>query len=133
MSSQIPEAFMYLLEQPVLASLATLMPDGRPQVNPVWCDFDGTYVRVNSVAGRQKDKNLNERKFATLLLVDPGNPYRWLEIRGRVAGITAEGGVAHIDSLAKKYTGQDTFTGRIESDTRVIYNIIPERVVTHSE
>ena len=110
--------------------LATVMPDGRPQVNPVWCDYDGAYVCVNSAAGRQKDRNLKERKFATILLVDPDNPYFWLEVRGQVAEITTEGADEHIDRLAKKYLGQDTYPFRRAGEVRVTYKIEPQRVVT---
>ena len=89
MSNPIPDTHKILFEKPILASLATIMPDGKPQVNPVWCDFDGVHVRVNSAAGRQKDKNLKERGLATVLLVDPENGFFWIEVRGRVEEATA--------------------------------------------
>jgi PPOX class probable F420-dependent enzyme len=124
----IPTSHKRLLEQPVLAMLGTIMPDGRPQVNPVWCDYDGVFVRINSAIGRQKDKNLRRRKYATLLLVDPQDPYFWIEIRGCVAEITTTGADAHIDSLAKKYMGKDKYSNRREGEVRVMYKIEPERI-----
>lgn len=133
MAVSIPDRHKRLLEQPVLANLATIMPDGRAQVHPVWCDYDGVHVRINSAQGRQKDKNLRQRKFATLLLVDPQNPYFWMEIRGRLVATTTDGADAHIDSLTKKYLGQDTYPLRREDEVRVIYKIDPERVVTFGE
>ncbi len=129
MSNLIPESHIVLFERPVIASLGTVMPDGRPQVNPVWCDYDGTHVRVNSAQGRQKDRNLRERAFATILLRDPENSFFWVEVRGKAVEITTEGGDAHIDSLAKKYTGEETYPWRVPGEVRVIYKILPERVV----
>lgn len=130
MTVSIPDSHKNFFEKPIVANLATLMPDGRPQVNPVWCDYDGTYVRVNTGQGRQKDKNLRDRTFATLLLVDPQNPFSWIEVRGRVAEINTEEADAHIDRLAKKYLGQDKYPHSQEGEIRVMYKIEPERVVT---
>jgi PPOX class probable F420-dependent enzyme len=129
----IPDSHKRLLEEPILAMLGTVMPDGRPQINPVWCDYDGTYVRINSAAGRQKDKNLKERKFATLLLIDPEDPYFWMEIRGRAVDITTDGADAHIDSLAKKYLGKDKYPFRRQGQIRVTYKIEPERIRTNKK
>ncbi len=129
MSNAIPDTHKVLFEKPILASLATVMPDGELQVNPVWCDFDGTYIRVNSAKGRQKDKNLQDRRFATVLLVDPENGYFWIEIRGRVEEATTEGADDHIDMLTKKYLGQDKYPFRDENEVRVMYKIKSERVM----
>ena len=136
MSNDIPESHKHLLNGDVHARLGTIMPDGRPQVHPVWCDYDGEYVRVNTLKGRQKDKNLKERRYATLLLVDPDDPYFWMEIRGHVAKriengeADAQDADAHIDKLAQKYLGEETFPGREEGHVRVMYKIAPDRVVT---
>jgi PPOX class probable F420-dependent enzyme len=129
MSNTIPESHLVLFEKPILASLATTMPDGKIQVNPVWCDFDGTHVRVNSAAGRQKDKNLKEREVATVLLVDPENGFFWLEVRGRLEEATTDGADDHIDALAKKYLGVDSYPFRDPGEVRVVYKIKPERVM----
>lgn len=130
MSNTIPQSHLTLFEKPVIAMLATVMPDGRPQVNPVWCDFDGTHVRINSAQGRQKDQNMKERKFATVLLVDPENVFFWVEVRGMVDEITTTGADAHIDALAKKYLNADSYPFRNPDEIRVMYKILPERVIT---
>jgi PPOX class probable F420-dependent enzyme len=135
MSAEIPESHRHLLtDNEVYPKLATIMPNGRPQVHQVWSDYDGEYVRVNSAKGRQKDENLRERRYATLLYVDPEDPYFWVEVRGQVVevieGPEAE---AHIDSLAQKYMGRETYPGRTEGMIRVKYVIEPNRVVTYGE
>ena len=84
MSQAIPEKYKDLFQKRAFASLSTLMPDGRPQVTPVWCDFDGEHVIFNSARGRQKDRNVRRDPRVSLALIDPENPYRYLEIRGRV-------------------------------------------------
>ena len=134
MATTIPENFKRLLEEPVFPKLATLMPDGRPQVHPVWADYDGHSIRINTIKGRQKDKNLRQRDQATLLFVDPENPYYWMEVRGHVADMV-EGPEAkqHIDDLAKKYMGQDEFPGHQEHHVRVMYRIEPDRIVTQGD
>lgn len=128
MSIQIPESFLKLFEEPVIANLATIMADGQPQVNPVWCDYDGTYVRLNSVKGRVKDKNMRARPQVTVLLVNPDDNFEWIEVRGTVAEITEEGAEAHIDALAKKYLGVETYPYRRPGQVRVTYKIKPTRV-----
>lgn len=128
MSTKIPDTHIELFKKPVLASLATIMPDGQPQVHPVWCDYDGTYVRVNSAKGRAKDKNMRARPQVTLLLVDPDSVWHWIEVRGVVEEITEEGADAHIDALAKKYMGADTYPFRKATEVRVTYKIRPTRV-----
>jgi PPOX class probable F420-dependent enzyme len=130
MAVPIPDSHKRLLTEPVLANLATVMPDGRPQVNPVWCDYDGTYVRVNAADDRQKSRNLRQREFATILLMDPQSPYFWMEIRGRVIHHSTKGAMDHMHVMAKKYTGRDTYTPLRQGEVRVMYTIEPERVVT---
>ena len=107
MPQAIPEKYRDLFQKRAFASLATLMPDGRPQVTPVWCDYDGEYVVFNSAKGRQKDKNVRRDPRVSLAVIDPENPYRYIEIRGTVVEITEDGADAHIDKLAKKYLGVD--------------------------
>lgn len=127
MPATIAQQYLDLFQKKAFAHLATLMSDGRPQVTPVWCDFDGTYVRINSAKGRVKDRNMRRDPRVTLAIQDPENPYRYLEVRGRVAEITEEGADAHIDSLAKKYLGVDKYPYRQPGETRVMYKIQPER------
>jgi PPOX class probable F420-dependent enzyme len=127
MTVPIPESHRDILEKKSLAHLATLMPDGSPQVTPVWCDFDGTHVRINSAKGRRKDRNIRREPRVSLSLCDPDNPYRYLEVRGRVVDISEEGADAHIDQLAHKYLGVDEYPNRRAEEVRVIYKIAPER------
>ena len=130
MAVPIPDSHQRLLSEPIIAYLSTLMPDGRPQVNPVWCDYDGTYVRVNAADDRQKTRNMQRRKFATVLLMDQAGPYFWMEIRGRVINMTTAGAMDHMHVMAKKYTGRDQYTPVREEEVRVMFTIEPERVVT---
>ncbi len=126
----IPEKYRDLFTKRAFASLATLMPDGSPQVTPVWCDLDGDLVIVNSARGRQKDKNIRRDPRVALAIIDPENPYRYLEIRGRVVEITEQGADAHIDKMAKKYLGADKYPYRQPSEVRVMFKIQPERTNT---
>jgi PPOX class probable F420-dependent enzyme len=127
MGVSIPDKFKDLFEKPVVVSLATLLPSGQPQVHPVWCDWDGEYLRINSAKDRIKDKNMRARKQVTILAMDPKNPYRWLEVRGEVAEITEEGADAHIDDLAFRYLGKRPYPYRNPTETRVMYKIRPVR------
>jgi PPOX class probable F420-dependent enzyme len=125
--SAIPEKYVDLLQKKSFAQLATLMPDGSPQVSPVWVDFDGKHILVNSAKGRVKDKNMRRDPRIGLDLIDPENAYRHLSIRGRVVEITEQGADAHIDKMAKKYLNQDKYPYRSAGEVRVIYKIEPER------
>lgn len=124
----IPEQYRDLFQKKTFAHLATIGADGAPQVTPVWCDFDGTHVRFNTAKGRVKDRNLRRNPKVALAIQDPENPYRYIQIRGRVAAITEQGADAHIDSLAKKYIGQDKYPWRKAGEVRVLYKILPEKV-----
>lgn len=126
MSEAIPEKYRDLFNKRAFASLATNMPDGHPQVTPVWVDVDGDHVIVNSAKGRQKDRNLRRDPRVSLAIIDPDNPYRYLEIRGRVDEITEDGADAHIDKMAKKYLGVDKYPYRQPGEVRVMYRIHPE-------
>ena len=128
MSAVIPEKYRDLFQKRAFASLGTLMPDGRPQVTPVWVDFDGTHVLVNSARGRQKEKNMQRNARVALSILDPDNPYRYLEIRGTVETITEDGADAHIDKMAKKYMGKDKYPYRQPGEVRVMVKITPESV-----
>jgi PPOX class probable F420-dependent enzyme len=128
MAANIPEQFKDLFRKKAFANLATLMPDGRPQVTPVWCDLEGSHIRINSAKGRLKDKNMRRNKNVALSIVDPDNPYRHLAIQGEVVDITEQGADEHIDTLAKKYLGKDKYPLRQPGEVRVIYKIRPDRV-----
>jgi PPOX class probable F420-dependent enzyme len=128
MSETIPAKYADLLEKAAFGNLGTLMKDGSPQVTPVWVDYDGKYVRVNSALGRVKDKNMRRDPRVSIALQDPGNPYRYLEIRGKVVEITQSGADDHINKLAKKYLGKDVYPFRQPGEVRVLYKIEPEKV-----
>ncbi len=123
-----PEDYADLFERPLLATLATIMPDGSPQATPLWFDYDGRYIRINSARGRAKDRNMRRESRVALVIVDDGNPYRYVQIRGRVVQII-EGDVAreHINQLSRRYTGQDWKLMRPD-EVRVMYIIEPEHI-----
>jgi PPOX class probable F420-dependent enzyme len=126
MAGVIPEKYTDLFQKKAFANLATLMPDGTPQVTPVWVDYDGEHVLVNSARGRRKDKNMEANRAVALSIQDPDNPYRYLEVRGRVEEITEEGADKHIDKMAKKYLDLDKYPNRQPGEVRVLYKIKPE-------
>ena len=123
----IPETHADLLKKPAFANLATLNADGSPQVTPVWVDFDGTHVIVNTARGRVKANNLAREPRVALSIADPGNPYRYLGIQGRVVEMTEAGADAHIDKMAHKYIGKD-YPFRAPGEVRVMFRIAPEKV-----
>jgi PPOX class probable F420-dependent enzyme len=122
--------YLDLFQKRAFAQLATLMPDGSPHVSPVWCDYDGEHVVINSAKGRVKDRNMRRDPRVGLDIVDPDNPYRHLSIRGRVVNIDEQGADEHIDKLAKKYLGQDRYPRRAPGEVRVIYKIEAEHTFT---
>jgi len=124
MASKIPDKFMDLLTDKVaFANLATVMPDGSPQVTPLWFEFKDGIIRINTAVGRRKARNLDSNPKVALAIVDPTNPYRYLQIRGHVIRSTKDGADANIDSLAKRYLGQDKYPFRAPGEVRVIYEI----------
>ncbi|MDH3622930.1 MAG: PPOX class F420-dependent oxidoreductase [Myxococcales bacterium] len=124
----IPESHADILEKPAFAHLSTLMSDGSPHSAPVWVDTDEGYVVINSAEGRLKDRNIRRDPRVAISLTDPENPYRSLTIRGRVVKITSEGADAHIDRMAKKYMGVDSYPYRKPAEIRVLYYVEPEKV-----
>ena len=128
MADQQLEKYSDLLHKKAFASLSTLMSDGSPQVTPVWFDYDGKHIRVNSALGRVKDKNMRRDPRVSLAILDPDNPYRYLQIRGKVVDITQSGADQHIDSLAKKYLDQDKYPYGQPGEVRVLYKIELEKV-----
>jgi PPOX class probable F420-dependent enzyme len=130
MPDVIPEKFRDLFNKKAFASLTTIMPDGSPQTTPVWCDSDGEHVIFNSAKGRQKDRNVRRDPRVAMAIIDPDNPYRYLEIRGKVVEITEQGADAHIDKMAKKYLDKDKYPFRQPGEVRVMYKIRPEHTTT---
>jgi PPOX class probable F420-dependent enzyme len=110
------------------ASFATLMRDGSPHVAPTWVDYDGDMVLINTAAGRIKEKNVKLDKRVALSVYDSSNPYNMVTIRGRVKEIVKHNADAHIDRLAKRYLGLDSYPFRNPGEKRIILKIIPERV-----
>ena len=132
----IPATHLDLVECPPVAALTTVMPDGYPQTSVVWCDFDGTHVRVNTMRGFQKERNLRRDPTVTLLCYDPRQPLRYLEVRGTVVEMTEEGAMAHLDALSSKYMGRpvryfgDVIPTRFaETEIPVLCRIEPTHVV----
>ena len=106
------------------------MPDGSPQVTPVWVDFDGANILVNTAKGRVKTKNLEREPRVAISITDPENPYRYLGVQGRVMGMTESGADAHIDKMAKKYIGKDKYPWRAPGEVRILVKIAPEKIHT---
>ena len=126
--ADIPQAYRDLFSKPAFAHLVTLMPDGSPQVTPVWVDLQDGMLVVNTAKGRLKDRNMRRDPRVALEISDPANPYRYIQIRGRVADATEQGADTHIDRMAKKYLNKDTYPWRQPGEVRVLFKIKPERV-----
>ncbi len=135
-SNTIPASHRDLAECPPIAALTTVMPDGYPQTSVVWCDFDGECVRVNTMRGFAKERNMGRNPRVTLLCYDPRQPLRYLEIRGTVVEMSEEGAGRHLDELASKYAGRpiryfgDAILARFaETEIPVVCRIRPTHVV----
>jgi PPOX class probable F420-dependent enzyme len=127
--ADIPAEFHDLLTgKKAFAHLATIMPDGTPQVTPVWFDYTNRAIRVNTAKGRVKARNMKEGSPVALSILDPDNAYRYIQIRGRVRRVTEDGADAHIDSLARKYLGKDKYPFGQPGEVRVMYEIEPRAV-----
>jgi PPOX class probable F420-dependent enzyme len=122
-----PDKYLDLFQKKAFAGFTTLMPDGSPQTTPVWVDIQAGEIWVNSALGRRKDKNVRRDPRVALAISDPDNPYRYVEVRGRVREITQEGADAHIDAMAKKYLGKDKYPFRQPGEQRVLYKIAIEK------
>ncbi|MBN1202899.1 MAG: TIGR03618 family F420-dependent PPOX class oxidoreductase [Anaerolineae bacterium] len=134
----IPDSHIDLIAGPVCVALSTVMPDGQPQTTVVWCDYDGEYVRVNTMRGFRKEKNMRANPKVTILAYDPHNPLRNIEVRGTVVKMTEDGALEHLDALAELYTGQSPYFGTcvpVEFQAReipVLCKIAPARVRVES-
>ena len=134
MAVPIPDTHRDLLVGPVHGVLSTMMPDGQPQSSIVWVDYDGVCVLINTTLQRQKGRDMRANPKVALLVIDPQNTNRWIEVRGRVVEIQYEGAEAHADKLTQLYTGKQRFYGDIypveqkQKETRVIVKIEPSKV-----
>jgi PPOX class probable F420-dependent enzyme len=126
--TQLSEKARELIGRPVLASLTTLNPDGSPQITPIWVDVDGDDLLFNTAEGRIKARNLRGDSRVAVSVIDPGDPYNVVALRGTVTDITTDGADAHIDSLAKKYLGVDTYPMRREGEVRIKVRVRPDRI-----
>lgn len=126
-----PEKYLDLFKPETKAHLflATTMPDGSPQVTPVWFDHDGEYILINTNEDRVKDKNMKERPKVAMVIQDPSDPFRYLGIRGEVVGYTREGADEHIDLLARRYRGKPW--NYRPGQKRIIFKIRPDHFDEH--
>ena len=124
--ASIPDNYLDLLqEKKAFANLATVRADGSPQVTPVWVDYVNGVIRFNTAKGRVKGRILKPGSPVALAVMDPDNPYRYIQIRGRVRRVLEQGADAHIDSLATKYLGKDKYPFRQPGEVRLMYEIEP--------
>ena len=134
MATPIPDSHRDLLTDPVHGVLSTMMPDGQPQSSIVWTDYDGICVLINTTLERQKGRNMSSNPKVSLLVIDPQNGSRWIEIRGNVVEISPNGAEAHANKLTQLYTGKQRFYGDIypleqkRKETRVIVKIEPLKI-----
>jgi PPOX class probable F420-dependent enzyme len=134
MAVPIPDTHRDLLVGPLYGILSTMMPDGQPQSSLVWVDFDGIYVLINTTLERQKGRNMRANPKVALLVIDPKDSSRWIEVRGKVVEIRREGAQAHADTLTQRYTDKQRFSGDMypieqkQKETRVIVTIEPIKV-----
>lgn len=129
----IPASHQDLLrdDKKAFVYLATIMKDGTPQVTPIWFNIDGDYILLNSAEGRLKDRNMRARPNVALCIADPDDPYRYLQIRGKVVAFTKEGAEDHIDTLNLKYRGNRNYPNHRADMPRVIYKVLPEKIDPH--
>lgn len=130
---KFPEKYRDLLDDKtkVFAYLATVMDDGSPQVTPVWFNSDDKYILINTAVGRVKDRNMKARPRVAICIADPNNPYRYVQIRGKVIEFTTEGANEHIDTLAWKYRGIRKYDNYQPGMQRIIFKILPESIDEH--
>ena len=117
-----------IVEAPNFAHFVTLMKDGSPQVTPVWVDCDDTHILINTAEGRQKPRNLARDNRVALSIIDQENPYRYIQVRGKVVETTREGARDHIEALCRKYRGPDAKYPHRDGEVRVLYKIEPEHI-----
>ena len=139
MSVNIPETHLDLTERPIYAVFTTISPQGYPENTIVWFSWDGEHVLVNTVEGRRKINNVHTNPRVALTVLDPENPFRWMDVRGEVVEIVKDENYAHIDALAHRYTGKDRYYGGLAAaelegkENRLILKIAPRRVLVYPQ
>jgi PPOX class probable F420-dependent enzyme len=128
MAASISPGFKKLLTEPAFAEIATLMPDGSPQITQVWVDTDGDHILINTSENRQKTQNVRRDPRVAVNVVDPNNAWRLASVRGKVVEVTTNGADDLIDQLAQKYLGQEKYPNRRPGEVRVTLKIAPEKV-----
>ena len=130
----VPASHDDLVANAQAVTLVTLMPDGQPQASVVWCMYDSQNILINMAAGTQKVRNLKRNPRATILAVDPKNEFHYVEVRGRVTRLTAEGAAEHMDDLSAHYTGKRPYYGEVmplsAKTRRMLADIEPTRILT---
>lgn len=129
MAEKLNEKQIQLLHGKNLAYIGALSDDGSPQVTPVWIDYDGTHVIFNTEKNRAKTRNLEKDPRVAVTVADAANPYSYVEIRGRVVEMSADGADVHIDKMAMKYLGQEKYPFNRPGDVRIIVKIEPLKVL----
>ena len=139
MPATVPSSHVDLLTGPFYAVFTTVAPNGQPENTVVWCSWDGSYVLVNTAAGRRKHKNVLEQPRVALTVIDPKDPYRWIDVRGTVEAIEEDADYASINAHAKLYAGADQYYGgfapaeRRGTEERLILKIRPDRVLAYPQ
>lgn len=134
MSPTVPDSHKDLFEQPVYAVVTTVLPDGQPQSTVIWVDYDGHHVLFTTAQERQKAKNLAANPKVTVIVMDPKDPYRWIEVRGTVEEATNDGAADHIEAMSWKYMNQKYYGGynkrytSRDQETRILYRIRPTKI-----
>lgn len=135
MNNLIPTSHLDLIEGPYYAVLTTVAPDGQPENTVVWCSWDGEYVLVNTADGRRKPNNVRQNPKVALTVIDPQDPFRWIDVRGEVEAIVDDSDYANINAHAKRYAGVEEYYGGVApverkgQERRIIFKIRPRRVV----
>ncbi len=129
MADVLSEKARNLIGRPVLASLATVNPDGSPQATPLWVDLDGDDVRFNTAQHRKKARNLTRNGRVAVTVIDPDDPYDVVAFEGTVVDVTTEGADDHIDALAHKYLGVDSYPNHREGEVRITVRVRTDRIL----
>lgn len=130
--ADIPADYRDLLEPPRFATVATLLPDGVPHQTVTWVDSDDVHVLINTAEGRRKVKNVRQHPYASVNVIDPDDPGRYVSVAGEVVSVTPEGAAEHANELGRRYYGEDDFMARYGDDVvRLIIRIAPDHVITH--